>query len=111
MSRKRHTIWRIVFVNQGRTLEIYADQVKSADVFGFVEVAGLRFGQRSELLVDPGSEQLEREFAGVSRTLVPMHSIVRLDEVTEEGPARVRGEAKAGDNVHLFPLYTPPGKS
>ena len=110
MSRKGGNSWRVVFVSQGRTLEIYADDVRSADVFGFIEVSGLRFGQRSEVLVDPGSEQLSREFSGVSRTLVPMHAVVRIDEVAEEGPARIRGEAKAGENIHLFPLYTPPGK-
>jgi len=110
MSTRSGTNWRILFVNQGRTLEIHAGGIRSADVFGFIEVSDLRFGQRSEVLVDPGSEQLAREFDGVSRMLVPMHAVVRIDEVAHAGPARIRGEARAGENVHPFPLYTPPGK-
>ena len=44
----------------------------------------LLFGERWQLLVDPGEEKLKSEFSGVKRTYIPMHAIVRIDEVEKQ---------------------------
>jgi hypothetical protein len=101
------TIFRVSFVSQGEVYEIYASNVSQGGLFGFVEVEGLLFGERSKLLIDSSEERLKTEFAGVDRTYVPLHSILRIDEVDKAG----RGRIIAGDGkVTAFPVtIMPPG--
>jgi hypothetical protein len=101
------TIFRVSFVSQGEVYEIYASKVSQGGLFGFVEIEGLLFGERSKLLIDSSEERLKTEFAGVDRTYVPLHSILRIDEVDKAG----RGRIIAGDGkVAAFPVtIMPPG--
>ena len=53
------------------------------EMFGFVEVEEIVFGERSAVLVDPSEERLKTEFANVKRTYIPMHTIIRIDRSEE----------------------------
>ncbi|MDH3404000.1 MAG: DUF1820 family protein [Acidobacteriota bacterium] len=97
------TIYRVVFVNQGKVYEMYARSVGQSGIFGFIEVEGLLFGERTELVVDPSEESLKNEFKGVRRTNIPMHSIVRIDEVDKRGVSRITGKADKETTVMHFP--------
>jgi len=102
------TIFRISFINQGEVYEVYAENVSQGGLFGFVEVEGLVFGERSKLLIDSSEERLKTEFADVSRFYVPLHSVLRIDEVEKAGRGRITpGEGK----VAAFPMsvMTPGG--
>ncbi|WP_210330286.1 DUF1820 family protein [Aliikangiella sp. G2MR2-5] len=101
-------VFRIVFVNNGKTYEVYAESVYQGSLYGFVEVEGLLFGERSGLVVDPGEEKLKAEFEGVTRTSIPMHSVIRIDEVKQQGTAKI-GDAK-GSVVTAFPIPKPDSK-
>ena len=46
------------------------------------------FGNRSKMLIDPAEDRLRSEFEGVQRSYIPMHAIVRIDEVEKEGVAK-----------------------
>lgn len=109
MSIEKNRIFRIQFMNQGQIYEIYARNVTHGALFGFVEVSGLRFNERSSVVVDPAQEKIKAEFAGVNSTYLPMHAIVRIDEVEKEGASKIT-EVKGG-NVAQFPVpvYTPGG--
>lgn len=98
---KVKTIYRVSFVNQGEVYEIYAKNVSQGGMFGFVEIDGLVFGERSKLLIDSSEERLKTEFAGVTRFYVPLHSVLRIDEVEKAG----RGRITSGDGkVASFPM-------
>jgi hypothetical protein len=98
------TIYRISFMSQGQIYEIYAKQVGQGALFGFVEVEELVFGERSKILIDSSEERLKTEFEGVKRTFIPLHSVVRIDEVEKAG----RGRITAGDStVASFPITYP----
>jgi hypothetical protein len=102
----RKTVYKIIFYNQSKIFEIYARSVHQGAMFGFIEIEKLIFGEKSSLLVDPSEENLKSEFASVTRTYIPMHAIVRIDEVDKEGTARIT-EAPASDGkVTPFPVYT-----
>ncbi len=103
-------IYKLIFFNQGQIYEIYARQIYQSDLYGFIEIEELVFGERSGVLVDPSEEKLKAEFEGVSRSYLPMHSIVRIDEVAKEGIGTIT-EAKSGNNVSMFPspAFTPKG--
>jgi hypothetical protein len=100
-------IYKVVFHAQGRIYEVYAKKVGHGGLFGFVEVEDLIFGERSAVLVDPSEEKIKAEFEGVRRTYLPLHSVIRIDEVRKSGVSKV--SAVEGSNVTQFPfpVYTP----
>jgi hypothetical protein len=100
-------IYRISFVSQGEVYEIYARHVSQGGLLGFVEVEELLFGERSKLLIDSSEERLKNEFEGVRRTYIPLHSVLRIDQVEKAG----RGRITSGDGkVATFPMtIMPPG--
>ena len=81
MSKIAKSIYRVLFVNQGKLYELYARSIYQGELFGFIEVEELIFGERSSLLVNPAEERLQNEFSGVQRTFIPLHYVVRIDEV------------------------------
>lgn len=103
-SREIKELFRITFLNKGQIYEVYAKEVYQSDLWGFIEIEGLIFGERSQMVVDPGEEKLKNEFAGVTRSFIPMQAIVRIDEVEKEGVATI----SKGDNVAPFPIQFAP---
>lgn len=101
MTKK--TLFRITFSNQESIYEVYAKSIKESDLFGFLEVEELVFGEQTALVVDPSEERLKLEFSGVKRTFIPMHSIYRIDEVTKQGTAKVKDNSGYGGKVSHFP--------
>lgn len=101
--------YKVIFLHQGQVYEIFAKQVTQGELYGFVEVEELVFGRRSEVVLDPSEESLKREFDGVKRTYIPMHSVLRIDEVEKEGASRIlpRGDGNAKVTPFPVPLYTP----
>jgi hypothetical protein len=98
-------VYRISFLSQGQVYEIYARGVSQGSLFGFVEIEGIVFGERSQVVVDPSEERLKHEFAGVKRTHLPMHAILRIDEVEKEGASRIR--QREGDSASVTPFPIP----
>ena len=104
MSKK--TLYRVVFMSQGQVYEVYARHVGHGAMFGFIEIEQLVFGERSSLVVDPVEERIKAEFEHVTRTYLPMHSVIRIDEVEKQGTSKI---SKLEGNVAQFPIpvYTP----
>jgi hypothetical protein len=104
MSKK--PIYKIIFHNQGKIYEIYARSVHQGALFGFIEIEKIIFGEKTSLVVDPSEENLKMEFNDVVRTYIPMHSIIRIDEVNKQGSAKITEGADGTTNVTPFPVYT-----
>lgn len=99
-------LYRIQFVNQGRIYELYARHVAHGAMLGFVDIGDFVFGKRTEVVVDPSEEKLKAEFEGVKRSFIPVHAVIRVDEVAKSGVAKI---SKAEGNVTPFPMnYFPP---
>ena len=105
MTDNQQHIYKVVFLNQGQIYEVYAHNIYQSDLYGFIEVEDYIFGTKSKLVVDPGEDKLRSEFEGVQRSFIPMHAIIRIDEVEKEGVAKVT-DSKGG-NVTPFPLPMP----
>jgi len=95
-------IFKVMFVHQGKVFEVYARKVTQGSLFGFLEVEGIVFGERSSVVVDPSEERVKSEFEGVKRTYLPLHSVLRVDEVQKQGVSKV--SAYEGGNVAQFPV-------
>ncbi len=100
---KDKSIYRIFFNSEGKGYEVYARSVEQAEMYGFVAIEGLLFGEKSSLLLDPGEESLKNEFQDVKRLLIPFHQIVRIDEVMKEGRGKVVSLSNSPE-----PAFTPP---
>jgi hypothetical protein len=78
-------------------------KVSHGDLFGFIEVEEVLFGERSSVVLDPSEERIKSEFEGVKRTFLPMHSVLRIDEVKKQGTSKITA-VEGGANVTQFPM-------
>lgn len=109
MRERERALFKVTFLNQGQVYEVYAKKVAQGGLLGFVEIESIVFGQKTTVVVDPSEERLKLEFEGVKRFYVPIHSVVRIDEVDKPGPSRI-SEAGKASNVAAFPMpmFKPP---
>ncbi len=105
MDQLSKHIYRVTFNNQQDIYEIYVKHVFQGDMYGFVVVEGFLFNETSEIVVDPAAEKIKSEFSGVKRAFLPMHEIIRIDQVEKKGIAKIRslsGEKKTDSSVASF---------
>ena len=102
---KSNVLYRVQFICHNERYEVYVREVSQGQLFGFIEIANFVWDTHTALIVDPSHEKLKSEFADVSRTLVPMHHVLRIDQVRKQGAARI---TELGNNVASFPspIYT-----
>ena len=108
MSKKN--LFKVIFMSHGEIYEMYARSVGHGDMFGFIEVEELVFGERTTLVVDPSEEKIKSEFENVKRTYLPMHAIIRIDEVNKQGVSKISKLQNGNVAQFPMPMYTPGDK-
>ena len=108
MPKDRSHIYRIYFHSHGQIYEVYARSFYQSEVYGFVVIEDYIFGERSQMVIDPAEDKLRSEFDTVQRSFVPMHAVIRIDEVEKEGVAKITDSS--GTNVTPFPMPVPDKK-
>lgn len=98
-------IFKVLFHNQGQVYELYARNIYQSDLYGFIEIEDYVFGERTQVVIDPQEDKLRSEFEGVERSFIPMHAIIRIDEVQKEGAPKA-SDFK-GDKIMPFPVPVP----
>lgn len=108
VKKRAARVYKIQFQSQGERYELYAREVSQSNMYAFIEVAGILFGEKSKVVVDPSEERLKAEFSQVNRTYIPLHSVVRIDEVEKAGVGKIVDKpapSGCGDaKVTPFPL-------
>lgn len=99
---EKQRIYRVIFSQDEKVYEIYARYISEESLMGFIEIEELVFNDNFSVVVDPSEEKLKTEFQGVKRTYVPMHMILRIDEMEKQGSAKIKSPETKG-NVHHFP--------
>ena len=99
-------LYRVSFTSQGQVYEVYARQVSHGSLLGFVEVETLVFGEKSSVVLDPSEEKLKTEFANVVRSYIPVHSVIRIDEVSKPGVPKITPLPEGASRVLPFPTFT-----
>jgi hypothetical protein len=94
MSEKH--IYKVVFINQDQIYEVFVKNVYQSDIYGFVMIEDFVFGEKSPIVVDPTEERLRIEFEGVNRSYIPVQRIIRIDQVTKRGTAKIGALSKDG---------------
>ena len=92
--------FKITFFNNNSVYEIYSKEVYQSDMYGFIVIENIVFGENTSVVVDPTEEKLKTEFKNVKRFFVPVHNIIRIDEVEKEGAAKI---TSADTNIKNFP--------
>ncbi len=106
MSEKH--IYKIVFVNREEVYEVYAKSVYQGDLYGFVIVEDFVFGEKSSIVLDPGEDKLRAEFEGVKRSFIPMHEVIRIDQVERRGVSKIVSNKQASKPAgNVSSLYIP----
>jgi hypothetical protein len=100
-------IFRISFLNQGQVYQLHAESVRQGELYGFVEIAGLLFDEHTTVVIDPSEERLKSEFAGVERLQVPLHAVIRIDEVDRRGQNKILDIEGGKVTPFPSPIYTP----
>jgi hypothetical protein len=105
----KRRIYRVTFRSDSELYEVYCQRVGQAEIFGFIEIEGFLFGEKASLVVDPSEEKLKVEFAGVERTMVPLHAVIRIDAVEKSGTSKVHAVGAGAGKVTTLPtpIYTP----
>jgi hypothetical protein len=98
-------VYKIVFMNHGKVYELYAKTVRQGELYGFVEIEGLLFGETSSVLIDPAEERMQNEFRGVKRSILPIQAIIRIDEVEKEGQSKIHD---SGEKTNITPFPASP---
>ncbi len=109
MSEKH--VYKVVFINREEVYEIYAKSVYQGDMYGFIIVEELVFGEKSAIVIDPGEEKIRSEFEGVKRSFIPLHEIIRIDQVERRGTAKIVSSERSSKPVgNVSSLYMPEKK-
>jgi hypothetical protein len=103
-------IFRISFLNNGKVYQLHAQQVSQGELYGFIEVHELLFGEHTSLVIDPAEEKLQAEFTGVERLILPIHSVIRIEEVEKRGQNKILEIDGSISNISPFPLPPSDGR-
>lgn len=100
-------IYKVVFHQLDQVIEVYARHIYQSDLYNFIEVEEFIFGEKSQIVVDPAEEKLKTEFQAVKRSYIPIHAVIRIDEVEREGEAKItplkNGKVAAFPPSHFNP--------
>lgn len=105
---KKQSIYRVVFLNRGKVYELHAKEVSQSGLYGFVEVGDFEFRDETSVVIDPSEDRLRAEFESVTSTFIPMHTILRIDQVERTGVNKISSLSDDDKIAHFpAPVYTP----
>ena len=83
-KKEEKTYYKVSFVTGNEMYQVCAKRVVPSDLFGMVEISDFIFPE-NQVVIDPGEEQIKREFGNMKRTVVPHQAIIRIDELPLDG--------------------------
>lgn len=98
-------LYRLVFAYQDKIYEIYVRSICESELFGFLEAEEFVFDTQASMVVDPSEEKLKMEFKSVKKTYIPMHAVLRIDEVDKQGAAKILDSNNDQTKISYFPHH------
>ena len=96
-------LYKVTFSNAGKIYELYARDVASSGLWGFIEVGELVW-EAEGVVIDPTEERLRDEFGATRRLHLPMHAVIKIEEVERKGQLAIR-DSQTGDRIVTpFPM-------
>lgn len=97
-------LYRVIFIQEDKVYEVYARYLSEESLMGFIEIEELLFNEAGSTIIDPSEEKLRIEFQEVKRSYIPLHQVLRIDEVVKKGSPKIKDHEKKG-NVHHLGRY------
>jgi len=95
------TLYKVIFISRSKVYELYARDVFSSDIYGFIYVSELVFDQNQRIVIDPVEEKLRDEFKNVNVLHLPMQSVIRIEEVKKKLSCKIR-DINNNEGLSLF---------
>lgn len=95
--------YKIIFFNHGKVYELFARGATASGLYGFVEISDLIFNEGDGVVIDPTEDKMRDEFASTKVLHLPMHSVIRIEEVEERGTCVIR-DRESGEKITPFPI-------
>ena len=89
VKKRGRKYFRVTFTNENEIYQVCARQVSSSEWYGLIEIGDFFFPENT-LVINPGEERLKKEFSGISRTWLPYHAILRIDELEDEREGEIK---------------------
>ncbi len=83
-------LFRINYINNHQVYELYAKQLNTDALFGFITLTDLVFDLKTGVVIDPAEEQLKAEFADVKTLHIPLQNVVKIEEVEHKKSCKIR---------------------
>lgn len=97
-------IYRVIFKQDDQRCQLYAQYICEESLMGFLEVESLIFSpDSSSLIVDVKQEELKQQYKGVKRTYIPMHTVIRVDEIKASECQLLANASSVGNIAYLDP--------
>jgi hypothetical protein len=96
MKTKR--LYRINYITNADVYELYAQSVSSQDMLGFITLSDLLFEVNTQVVIDPVEERLKTEFEGVKTLHIPLHNVLKIEEVEQKQSCKIKA-LKAHNNI------------
>ncbi len=95
-------LYRVVFTQEEKIYEVYAQSLSEESLMGFIEIEEFVLNNDTSNSTSESDEDVKSEFVGVKRSYIPMHMILRIDEMEAQGIEAEKDTANQ-DNIHPFP--------
>ncbi len=95
-------LYKIIFLNHGKVYELFAGGVTSSGLYGFIEICDLQFSLEG-MVIDPTEERIREEFADSEVLHIPMHNVIRVEQVKARGLCKIR-DRETGEKVTMLPV-------
>ena len=99
-------LYKVKFIQQEVVVELIAKYISEESLMGFIEIEDIIFPGSGEPFAT--DEKYREEFFGIERCYLPLHTLLRIDELST-ATEKVVGEVKyKKNNVRRIPLRNPP---
>ena len=103
MASLEKALYRIRFRTEESVYELCATNLYQTDMIGFVVIEGITFRDQGGVIANPAEERLRDEFKDSEKVYIPMHAIIRIDQVREQRVAKI---LPLDSSKALYPLTT-----
>ncbi|TDR20558.1 DUF1820 family protein [Marinicella litoralis] len=99
-------LYRINYINQNQVYELYAKQIVTDSLLGFMSISGILFDLSEGVVIDPIEEQLKHEFKDVEVLHIPLAHVLKVEEVKHKKSCKIK---PLKPNAVVTPLSNQPG--
>ena len=77
-------LYRITLLDEEqKQVTVYAAKVEQADFLGFIEISGLEFPKKSDIILTVGEDKARTLFKDTEKIIVPGNMVIRIEELKE----------------------------